>query len=266
MTAFPLAAGDPASRRHIAASLTCADIVDALGRRHRHRAHLRDLTSPTPGQILFGQAITISYFPSCSTGVDPATHTFGALFERPSAPTEKVLVLASNGYAETSVGGGTKMVRLEHHRLAGLLTDARLRDFTELSQYSFAAYCSGETVRWGGDEITPYQANVPVVLRGGVGVHPGQYVFADASGAVVIPEAEIDDVLSDALEIRAQDAHTREQIAAERRATTNSGKTFTGKPSTRIRIRAHARSQRKGRGTRLDAAAGYPNPGQPAEG
>jgi regulator of RNase E activity RraA len=144
MTAFPLVAVDPASRRHIAASLTCADIVDALGRRHRHRAHLRDLTSPTPGQILFGQAITISYFPSCSTGVDPATHTFGALFERPSAPTEKVLVLASNGYAETSVGGGTKMVRLEHHRLAGLLTDARLRDFTELSQYSFAAYCSGK--------------------------------------------------------------------------------------------------------------------------
>jgi len=32
MTAFPLAAGDPASRRQSAASLTCADIVDALGR------------------------------------------------------------------------------------------------------------------------------------------------------------------------------------------------------------------------------------------
>lgn len=108
MTAFPLAAGDPASRRHIAASLTCADIVDALGRRHRHRAHLRDLTSPTPGRILFGQAITISYFPSCSTGVDPATHTFGVLFEQAIGTdgAEKVLVLASNGYAETSVGGG----------------------------------------------------------------------------------------------------------------------------------------------------------------
>jgi regulator of RNase E activity RraA len=225
MTAFPLAAGDPASRRHIAASLTCADIVDALGRRHRHRAHLRVLTSPTPGRILFGQAITISYFPSCSTGVDPATHTFGALFEQAIGTdgAEKVLVLASNGYAETSVGGGTKMVRLEHHRLAGLLTDARLRDFIELSQYSWAAYCSGDTVRWGGDEITPYQANVPVVLRGGAGVHPGQYVFADASGAVVIPEAEIDDVLSDSLEIRAQDAHTREQIAAEHRGNNQLG-------------------------------------------
>ncbi|TDC51711.1 RraA family protein [Actinomadura sp. KC345] len=204
---------------HPSWQLTCADIVDALGRRHRHRAHLRDLTSPTPGRILFGQAITISYFPSCSTIADPATHTFGALFEQAVGTdgAEKVLVLASNGYAETSVGGGTKPVRLEHHRLAGLLTDARLRDFAELGGYSFAAYCSGETARWGGDEITPYQANVPVVLRGGVGVHPGQYVVADASGAVVIPQGEIDDVLSGALEIRTQDARTRERITAEHR-------------------------------------------------
>lgn len=230
MTAFPGAAGDPASRRQLAASLTCADLVDALGRRHRHRAHLRDLTSPTPGRILFGQAITISYFPSCSTSVDPATHTFGALFEQAIGTdgAQKVLVLASNGYAETSVGGGTKLVRLEDHRLAGLLTDARLRDFTELREYSFAAYCSGETARWGGDEITPYQANVPVVLRGGVGVHPGQYVFADASGAVVIPQVEIDDVLSGALEIRARDAQTRERIAAEHRDDRRLGEDFHG--------------------------------------
>ncbi|TDE14222.1 RraA family protein [Jiangella asiatica] len=220
MTTSPRASGDPVSRRQLAASLTCADIVDALGRRHRHRAHLRNLTSPTPGRNLFGQAITISYFPSCSTCLAPATHTFGALFEQAIGTdgTDKVLVLASNGYTETSVGGGTKLVRLEHHRLAGLLTDARLRDFTELSEYSFAAYCSGETPRAGGEEITPYQANVPVVLRGGVGVHPGQYIFADASGAVVIPELDIDDVLSSALEIRAQDAHTREQLAADHRA------------------------------------------------
>jgi 4-hydroxy-4-methyl-2-oxoglutarate aldolase len=219
MNALLHAAGDPACRRQLAASLTCADIVDALGRRHRHRAHLRDLTSPTPGRILFGQAITISYFPSCSAVVDPGTHTFGALFDHAigTGGGDKVLVLASNGYTETSVGGGTKLVRLEHHRLAGLLTDARLRDFAELSEYSFAAYCSGETARAGGDEITPYQANVPVVLRGGVGVHPGQYVFADASGAVVIPHEEIDDVLSGALEVRAEDARTRERIAAERR-------------------------------------------------
>ena len=95
-------------------------------------------------------------------------------------------MLASNGYTDTSMGGGTKLLRLQENGCAGLLTDGRLRDFDELAGYDFAAYCSGESTRWGGDRVTPFQANVPVVFKG-VGVMPGTYVFADSSGAVVIP-------------------------------------------------------------------------------
>jgi hypothetical protein len=40
--------------------LKCADILDAMGRLHRHRCHILDLVSPTPGRILFGPAVTIS--------------------------------------------------------------------------------------------------------------------------------------------------------------------------------------------------------------
>jgi ketosteroid isomerase-like protein len=42
-----------------------------MGRLHRHRCHILDLVSPTPGRILFGPAVTISYFPSCFAGLDP---------------------------------------------------------------------------------------------------------------------------------------------------------------------------------------------------
>jgi ketosteroid isomerase-like protein len=51
--------------------LKCADLVDAMGRLHRDHCHILDLVSPTPGRILFGPAVTISYFPSCSAGLDP---------------------------------------------------------------------------------------------------------------------------------------------------------------------------------------------------
>jgi 4-hydroxy-4-methyl-2-oxoglutarate aldolase len=100
------------------------------------------------------------------------------------------------------------------HGLAGVLTDGRLRDFEELGGYDFAAYCSGEATRWGGDVVTPFQANVPVVV-GGVGVMPGQYVYADAAGAVVIPGGEVDDVLAEARKIEAGDEAFRAAIAAE---------------------------------------------------
>ena len=124
-------------------------------------------------------------------------------------------MLASNGYTEASMGGGTKLSRLQNHRCAGVITDGRLRDFDELARYDFAAYCSGEATKWGGGEVTPFQANVPVVLSG-VGVVPGQYVFADSSGAVVIPDGQLEEVLAGARTMTADDARYIEEIRSER--------------------------------------------------
>jgi regulator of RNase E activity RraA len=95
-----------------------------------------------------------------------------------------------------------------------VLTDGRLRDFDELAGYDFAAYCSGEATRWGGGEVTPFQANVPVIVSG-VGVMPGHYVFADSSGAVVIPDGQIDDVIEGARSVATEDAGYRDEIAQE---------------------------------------------------
>jgi 4-hydroxy-4-methyl-2-oxoglutarate aldolase len=91
--------------------------------------------------------------------------------------------------------------------LAGVLTDARLRDFAELSSYGFAAYCRGEAVRWGGDVVTPFEANRPVVVNG-VAIRPGDYVFADASGAAVIPQVQVRTVLHGAVSVVSDDAAT----------------------------------------------------------
>ena len=196
--------------------LKCADLVDAMGRLHRHRCHILDLVTPTPGRVLFGSAVTISYFPSCSAALDPERYNLANLFYEAvgDEPAGKVIVLASNGYTDTSMGGGTKLLRLHQNGCAGVLTDGRLRDFDELARYDFAAYCSGEATRWGGDSVTPFQANVPVVLQG-VGVVPGQYVFADSSGAVLIPHGQIDEVLAEARKVEAADAASRDKIARE---------------------------------------------------
>jgi 4-hydroxy-4-methyl-2-oxoglutarate aldolase len=196
--------------------LTCADLVDAMGRRHRHRCHLLELVSPTPSRVLFGPAVTISYFPSCSAALDPERYNFANLFYEAvgDVPAGKVIVLASNGYRDVSMGGGTKLYRLETLGCAGVLTDGRLRDFDELAGYEFVSYCSGEATRAGGEWVTPFQANVPVVLDG-VGVIPGQYIFADSSGAVVVPDEELDDVVDEARKVQEEDRGFRRHIAHE---------------------------------------------------
>ena len=65
--------------------------------------------------------------------------------------------------------------------------------------------------------VTPFQANIPVVIEG-VGIYPGQYIFCDSSGAVVIPDSDIDDVLETAHRVRADDAASRDLIAREARS------------------------------------------------
>jgi 4-hydroxy-4-methyl-2-oxoglutarate aldolase len=199
------------------AGLKAADLVDSMGRLHRHRCHILDLVSPTPGRVLFGPAVTISYFPSCSAAVDPERYNLQALFYEAvgEEPEGKVVVLASNGYTDVSMGGGTKLSRLQDQGCAGVLTDGRLRDFDELAGYDFVAYCSGEATKWGGGDVTPFQVNTPVVVSG-VGVIPGQYVFADSSGAVVIPDTQVEQVIAGARAVEAEDDEHRSQIEQER--------------------------------------------------
>lgn len=200
----------------LAGRVRTADIVDAMGRRHRHRCHLLDLVSPTPGRRLFGPAVTISYFPTCRVALPPERYNFKRLFYDAieSGADGRVLVLASNGCSDASLGGGTKLSRVHNHRLAGILADGKLRDFAELAHYDLAVYCRGETTRSGGDIVTPYEANRPVVIAG-VAVRPGDYVFADASGAAVIPAGDVRAVLRAAKKVALEDAEAIVAIRAE---------------------------------------------------
>src|SRR4051794_15954513 len=196
--------------------LKCADLVDAMGRVHSHRCHMLDLVSPTPDRILFGPAVTISYFPSCSAALDPEHYNFANLFYEAVGddPAGKVIVLASNGYTDTSMGGGTKLLRLHQNSCAGVLTDGRLRDFDELARYDFATYCSGEATRWGGDSgdaVSGKRASSPPGRRRGARPVRVRRLLS----AVVIPDGQIDEVLAEARKVEATDAASRDQIASE---------------------------------------------------
>lgn len=198
--------------------LRAADLVDAMGRLHRHRCHILDLVSPMPDRVLLGWAATISFVPSCSARLPVDRFNFAAAFDKAIGADGRgrVLVLASNGYTGTSLGGGTKLSRLSHRRIAGVLADGRLRDFDQLADYPFTTWCRGETTRWGGGEVTPFQADVPVVF-GQVLIWPGDLIYADSSGTVVIPGAESAEVASLAHEIADEELQARRWIESDER-------------------------------------------------
>lgn len=61
----------------------------------------------------------------------------------------------------------------------------------------------------------PFAADVGVEVFG-VTVIPGDYVFADRAGAVVVPAGNIDDVLDEAHRIADEDAQSVRRIMTER--------------------------------------------------
>ena len=124
--------------------LGVSDVVDAMNMQFQHRAHIIHLDSPDPQRVLFGPAVTIGYLPVRKDLMDPEKHSLGPAFYRSIGeddPTGKVLVMASNGHPDRSLGGGTKLSRVRNHKMAGILCDGQLRDYEELSSYNFAIYC-----------------------------------------------------------------------------------------------------------------------------
>ncbi len=197
--------------------LGVADAADAMMMTFQHRAHVIHLDSPDPRRVLFGPAVTIGYMPVRKDLMDPEAHSLGPALYRAIGdedPTGKVLVMASNGYAHASLGGGTKLSRVRNHRMAGILCDGQLRDYEELNSYDFAAYCKGETVRAGGNEIQPYLTNVPVCIDG-VTVVPGDYVFAQGSTAVIIPAESAEAILKKGRGIMAKMDRVKESLVNE---------------------------------------------------
>ena len=203
--------------KELTEGLGVADVIDAMMMTFQHRAHIIHLDSPDPQRVLFGPAVTIAYMPVRKDLMDPEKHSLGPAFYRAIGdedPTGKVLVMASNGYPDASLGGGTKLSRVRNHNMAGILCDGQLRDYEELNSYDFAVYCKGETVRAGGNEIQPYLTNIPVCV-GGITVVPGDYVFAQGSAAVIIPAASAEEILRKAREIMEKMDQVKEFLVDE---------------------------------------------------
>ncbi len=196
--------------------VSSASICDALDELFDHRAYVRDLISPTPGRVLFGPACTVRFVPVRSDVQDDALHGFQRLFyEAVQEPREgQVLVVDTSGHWDAAMIGGIKATRLEANGLAGLLADCRFRDFDEIADLDLATWCRGSSPKAGSGGLMGVGVNVPAVI-GDTTVLPGDWVFVDREGAVVIPEEALDDVLDAAVAKEQEDLERAKRVREE---------------------------------------------------
>jgi regulator of RNase E activity RraA len=138
------------------------------------------------GTKMVGPART-SYSPGA---VEAAIHAIAAC-----QPGEVIVIAGGGGDAHASLGGIMAM-DAERHGAAGCLIDGAIRDTAEIRDSGFPIYARASTPHGAG--VDPDGTiNGPVDVAG-VRVNPGDVVVGDDDGVVVIPRADLDQVIADA--------------------------------------------------------------------
>jgi 4-hydroxy-4-methyl-2-oxoglutarate aldolase len=195
---------DPAEHRGLADGVTSASLCDAMARRYAHRCHAVGLRPARSGQVTFGPAATVRFGPRRDDLPDhdlaaAAGHALSAV------PAGAVLVIAAPDAPGEAVAGGKKLAAVEELGATGVIAWGAIRDRDEAGGYGMGVWALAETPRASGDLLQVIEAG-DILCFGGVTVCPGDWVYADEAGLVVIPPADVDEVLREARAIEAADA------------------------------------------------------------
>ncbi len=123
-----------------------------------------------------------------------------------------VIVAASDAFEGTAVCGDIVAMLAKNAGCAGLVFDGMTRDLIGLEGVGLPVFSRGITpnscVRSG-----PGRVGLPIVA-GGVRVEAGDAVIADRDGVVIIPRAELDDVVATVTAIIAAEQETIAKVQA----------------------------------------------------
>lgn len=153
-----------------------AFVLDFLGK----YSVMRQVAPLSPGMKVCGPAIT-------SLNPDLTVRRMAIDLAQPG----DVLVVAANGVRDYACFGDGTAQRMMCRGLAGAVIDGATRDAGGIRKLGFPTFVLGCTPRNYHYPVSPeYGAvNVPVVC-GGVLVNPGDIIFGDDDGVIVIPRED----------------------------------------------------------------------------
>ena len=190
-----------------------SDVMDGIGLADRA---LKPFVRPLDDSlILFGRARTGLYMPryQVEPGEDPYVVEIALVDDlRPG----DVAVFACGGPTDRIAPWGELLSTVAQVRgAAGCLTDGLVRDIKAIRAMGFPVFHGGIGPLDSKGRGKMMELDCKVVC-GGVEVAPGDWVFGDADGVVVVPQAAADEVFAKALEKVAAEDRTRDELRAGR--------------------------------------------------
>ncbi|MGE0170412.1 RraA family protein [Nocardioides sp.] len=179
-----------------------SDALDTLG------IHaVADVQPLGPAVRIAGPARTVLIGHPADDGVRPR-HLGTAAIEE--ADAGDVIVIAHRSRDDAAGWGGLLSLAAQLRGVEGVLIDGLARDLDDFHALGFPVYGRAGVPTSARGRVVELAADIPVPIGTGT-CHPGDWVVADRSGAVVIPRDRVNEVLA-----RAEWLMSRETAMADR--------------------------------------------------
>lgn len=165
------------------------DVLDGLG--YRNQALSNAIYGLTEDTIIFGPAFTSIGTQVYSMPENPLiaqTRVVDQLGEG------EIYVLVTRGEYNCAVFGELFATAINQRGGAGVLLDAYARDIKALKEMNFPLFYRGKNPKTSKGRCEINECQIPITIDG-VTINPGDYIFGDTDGVVVIPKERIDEVL-----------------------------------------------------------------------
>lgn len=186
------------------AALSTAVISDAMFRMgHKDRTMRSRIKPIDPEMRVAGPAFTVQAYPG-------GTHACSMALEavRPG----QVLVIDGQGFLEAVLWGEIFSLMAMTRGVKGAVIDGAVRDIAEVKRLGFPLFAAGVHPAAGtGDRLG--KIDVPIQC-GGIVVRPGDFVFGDLLGVVVVPPDELQEVYKECQQILEKEARVKAELRA----------------------------------------------------
>lgn len=160
----------------------------------------------TGGQVMVGQAFTVKYIPC---GV--VKRNVGDFLE--DVEPGQVVVIDNAGRDYCTSWGDIMTIFAVQKGIAGTVIDGACRDVRDIRAMNYPMYSKGIFMVTGKDRVELDSVNQPVTIAG-IQVRPGDVIYGDDSGVLVIPCDKAQEVTEIAEEIEEIEGRIKDEIRA----------------------------------------------------
>ena len=183
-------------------SALVGDVLDKMG--YAHQFLPQQIKPLQDDMVVIGRAMPVLeadvFQESYDSGHNPLMiKPFGLMFEALDSLQEDEVYICSGSSYNYALWGGLMSTRAIKLKSAGAIVNGYSRDTNEILELNFPVFSAGTYAQDQGARGKVIDYRIPIEF-GGIRIHPGDIIFGDRDGVVVVPQAIETDAFIQAIE------------------------------------------------------------------